>query len=71
MVTLINPIDGDDEEISITGPAMGLIIAPALPSHSIDISGIAAKSVYTDVLRNLVYQHSDANPGNPSTSEPR
>ena len=71
MVTLTNPIDGASEEISISGPAMGLNITPTSPSHSVYISGIAAESVYTDVLRSLTYQHLDAGPGNPSTSEPR
>ena len=70
-MTLTNPIDGADEEISIPGPAMGLTITPISPSHSIEISGIAAESVYTAVLRTLTYRHLDSNPGNPSTTEPR
>lgn len=70
-MTLTNPIDGSDEEISISGPGMGLTITPASPSHSIEISGIAAENVYTDVLRTLTYQHLDSDPGNPSTMEPR
>ena len=40
VVTLTNPIDGADEEISIRGPAMGLIITPNSPPHSVEISGI-------------------------------
>ena len=71
MVTLTNPIDEDDEEISISGPGMGLTILPTSPSHSISISGVAPKNVYTDVLRSLTYEHLDIAPGNPSTSEPR
>ena len=71
VVTLINPVDGSDEEVSISGPAMGLTITPILPSHSIEISGVAAEEVYTAVLRTLTYQHSDFDPGNPSTMETR
>ena len=70
-VTLTNPIDGMDEEISIPGPHMGLIVSPNMMSHQIEITGIAQKSVYTDILRTLTYQHSDHLPGNPTTSEPR
>ena len=70
-MTLTNPIDGADEQISIPGPAMGLTITPTSPSHSIEISGIAAESMYTAVLRTLTYQHLDSDPGNPSTTEPR
>ena len=71
VVTLTNPVDGSDEEISISGPAMGLTITPTLPSHSIEISGVAAEDVYTAVLRTLTYQHLDFDPGNPSTTETR
>ena len=70
-MTLTNPVDGADEVISIPGPAMGLTIIPTSPSHSIEISGVAAESVYTAVLRTLTYQHLDVNPGNPSTMELR
>ena len=68
---LTNPIDGTNEEISISGPAMGLTITPTSPSHSIEISGIDDQNVYTAVLRTLTYQHLDSDPGNPSTTEPR
>ena len=71
VVTLTNPIDGADEEISIPGQAMGLTVTPTSPSHSIEISGIAAEDVYTAVLRTLTYQHLDFAPGNPSTMESR
>ena len=70
-MTLTNPIDSANEEISIPGPAMGVTITPTSPSHSIEISGTAAESVYTAVLRTLTYQHLDSDPGNPSTMEPR
>ena len=71
VVTLTNPVDGADEEISIPEPAMGLTITPTSPPHSIEISGIAAEDVYTAVLRTLTYQHMDFAPGNPSTMEAR
>ena len=71
VVTLTNPVDGADEEISIPGPRMGLTITPTSPSHSTEISGIAPEHVYTTVLRTLTYQHLNFNPGNPSTMEPR
>ena len=67
-MTLTNPIDGSNEEISISGPAMGLTITSILPSHSIEISGVAAEEVYTAVLRTLTYQHLDFDP---STTETR
>ena len=70
-MTLTNPIDGMDEEISIPGPHMGLTITPDMMSHRIEITGTAPKSVYTDILRTLTYEHSDYAPGNPTTSEPR
>lgn len=70
-MNLTNPIDGTDEEISVTRTGMGLTISPSLPSHFVEISGIAPKTVYTDFLRSLTYQHLDFSPGNPSTSESR
>lgn len=50
---------------------MGLTISSSSPSHSIEISGIATKELYTEVLHSLTYQHLDFRPGNPSTSQPR
>ena len=70
-MTLTNPIDGANEEISIPGPAIGLTITPTSPSHSLEISGTADESVYTAVLSTLTYRHLDSDPGNPSTMEPR
>ena len=70
-MTLTNPIDGMEEEISIPGPHLGLTVTPDMMSHQIEIAGIASNSIYTDVLRTLTYQHSDYSPGNPTTSEPR
>ena len=70
-MNLTNPIDGMDEEISIAGPYMGLTVSPDVMSHHIEISGVAPKEVYTNVLRTLTYLHSDYLPGNPTTSQPR
>lgn len=70
-MNLTNPIDGTDEEISVTRTGMGLNVSSSLASHFVEISGVAPKTVYTDFLRSLTYQHMDFSPGNPSTSEPR
>ena len=67
-VNLTNPINGVDEEISISTLRVGLTISPSSPSHFIQISGIATMELYTDILRSLTYQHLDFGPGNPSTS---
>ncbi len=69
-VWLSNPQDVAMERLGIsTTNTMGIDLQ--MSDHSIQFTGVFPSSVYTSVVRSVTYQHLDANPGNPTTSQVR
>ena len=64
-------MDGTDEQLGLMSTdGLNVAIMSSSP-HEILFSGVSTTEAYTEAVRRLTYEHRDANPGNPSTSEVR
>ena len=70
MVRLNNALDGAEERVGVSNYTFpGINISSS--GSEVSFTGAAPVADYTAAVRRITYTHSDAEPGNPSTDQPR